>query len=172
MRAALWFVPIWLLLLTVDGHSQSVVVKDIEIVESGIYQATDRQFVDDPNLPSKTRRDVSYVKKLTEGYTAIIPAKKGTLFGVRYRIDAEPQGATVPLVLVTKFPEDVRDPMTDTLRAVNKRSPEEFTVGPTHFRGYRLEEDWETSLTGRWVFEFWYGERKVKEHVFYLVKPE
>jgi hypothetical protein len=169
MRAAFWIVAIWLL-SAVDGRAQPVEVTGIKIVEYGIYQATDRQFVDDPNLPRKTRRDVSDVKKLEQ--TTTILARKNTLFGVRYKIEGEPQGKAVPLVLVTRFPGDVRDPITTGVRSSNKRAPEEFLIGATHFRGYRLEEDWELALTGPWLFEFWHGNQKLKEQVFEVVKPE
>jgi hypothetical protein len=169
MSVALRFVAILLLLSTMDSRAEPV-VKSIEIVEAGIYQANDRQFVDDHNLPRNTRRDVSNVKILKD--TTIVPAIKNTLFGVRYKIIGEPQGQAVPLVLVTRFPGDVQDPITTGLRSLNKRAPEDFMIGPTHFRGYRLEEDWELMLTGPWVFEFWFGEQKLKEQPFEIVKPE
>jgi hypothetical protein len=164
------FLLLWLAFVapSCTATAQPVVVNRIEIVEKGIYDAEDKQRIEDGGVAGNNRREASNIRLLEE--TSNIPARKDVLFGTKFKIIGEPVGQPVELILVTKFPGDgLRDPRTSKLQIANVRSPEFFTIGDVHFRGYRLEADWEL-VPGAWVFEFLYNDRKLALQEFLITE--
>jgi len=102
--------------------------------------------------------------------TTLIPTRRQTRFGLRYVIDGQPHGGVVTIRMVTRFPErGLVDP--DTSRVWQRNEYYVSTrIGAIHYRDYTLDHPWEAS-PGPWVFEFWIGERKLKEQAFCLYDP-
>lgn len=108
-------------------------------------------------IPSKTSIDNSttylyeqrYLKKNTED----IPALKGIRFGFNYVIIGEPDGETIQIMKITKYPEsglrkNNRIILSDTTYFA-------VTLNKLRYSGYLLGHDYEL-IAGKWEFEFWY----------------
>ena len=101
--------------------------------------------------------------------TTSIPASRYIRFGLRYVVQGEPHGATVELQ-VTRFPDSgIVDSVTGQRHFTDEyRIP--VQIGLPNYRDYHLDEHWE-AVPGRWLFEFWVDNRKLKEQGFCLFAP-
>lgn len=138
------------------------------VLERGIFQArSGGPPIGHSSFGPVTKvRDVSLVRS-----TTTIPARKSLRFGLRYVIDGVPSGARVEIKLVTRFPEaGLLDPITGV-----RHHESEYTilgvVGAPAYREFRFDRSWEI-VPGEWVFEFWYGGRKIGMQKFCVLDTE
>lgn len=164
----IWFLLLAILTLAPPAAAQTPRIDELVILERGIYRAETvgpSHYVGTAG-PIHT---VDRVKLLAN--TTSIPAHRFTRFGVRYLVKGEPNGALVELRMVTRFPEDgVLDPHTNRRYVAHEyRLP--VRIGVAAYREFNLDQEWER-IGGEWTFEFWAGERKLREQLFCLFRPD
>jgi hypothetical protein len=150
-----------------SNQAQAQRVDRIVIFERGQYIA--RTSVVSPRSGTmgqlRTVRDAHLLAATTS-----IPARRHNRFGLRYVVQGEPRAATVELRMVTRFPDGgIVDPATGRRHFTDEyRMP--VQIGARNYRDYQLDEHWE-AVPGRWTFEFWLNDRKLKEQEFCLFDP-
>lgn len=103
--------------------------------------------------------------------TAHIPAMHDIRFGVRYRVETASASPSLPLRLVTRFPEGgLFDPHIGEHRTASEIVVE-IPIGVANYREFHLDHSSEI-VPGVWIFEFWYGDRKIGEERFCLYPVE
>jgi hypothetical protein len=157
-----------LLLAIFSGVAQAQQVQHIEITDTGIYKAEKTGTTATPGTPMGVTNFVSDIVLVER--TTTIPAGVGTLFGFRYTIIGELDGAEVKLKFVNHYPAPgLRNPASGN----TFMSGEYFmqrNLGTKHWKGYNFENDWEL-VPGTWTFEIWQGDQKLAEQSFTVVKP-
>jgi uncharacterized protein DUF3859 len=143
-------------------------VDRIDVLRSGIYQATVAGEIPDKSLAAGSRVEVMNPRLQSVGNT--VPAKLGVKFGFDYRIVGEPQDAPVPIKVVTVFPTvGIRNPETgETI--YREETVRERLIGRMSGKGYGFDHAWEL-VPGTWRFELWYSGRKMAEETFTVVAP-
>ena len=141
-------------------------VDSIVILEKGRFEAqVDNGKRDDHALAGRPRT-VAPVKLIED--TEIIRIKPGLLFGIRYLIHGAPLGARVPIKMVQRYPKaGLHNPQTHKTTFGFQRSALN-SIGYPSYEGYHLGKSWE-AVAGTWIFEIWYGGRKLAEQKFELV---
>jgi hypothetical protein len=102
--------------------------------------------------------------------TMSIPARQHVRFGLRYVVEGVPRGTMVDIRMVTRFPAVGLVEPTSGQRIFSREYRQPVQLGLPGYRDYALDEDWEV-VPGRWLFEFWIGDRKLKEQEFCLFDP-
>jgi hypothetical protein len=154
------------LMLLVAGAAEAQQVHGIDIVEHGIYVA-DIERVE--KLPNGMQHNI--VKNLCHiGTTNRIATRLGNHFGLRYRVNGEPKGATVEIRRITVFPSEIKvtgiaKPLRQTEFRLN------VAIGSVSYVGYGFDHDWELK-TGPWKMQLWHGDRMLAEQVFDAVDPK
>ena len=98
--------------------------------------------------------------------TSTIPAMRGVSFGYHYRIVGTPDRAPVTLRVVTRYPKPgLRDPKTRKLSR-RKAALVRFTIGDEAFQVVDLGAEGDQVLSGTWILELWYGERRLAQESF------
>jgi len=168
-RARVWSVGCWLLLLFTmiasSAHAQTPQIHEVAIFEPGIYRAQSG-----PSRHTSTLGPVSGVQniQLLEK-TTTVPARRQVRFGLRYVVNGSPRGSSIELRMVTRFPDEgVLDPTGQ--RHFMHEYNMMVQIGIAGYRDYTLDEEWEV-VPGRWVFEFWVGNRKLGQQEFCLYEP-
>jgi len=163
--------PLYFLLLLFCSSSvcaQAPRIDRINIVAKGIYQAEVTKTVEDRGQATGQRQIVGNIK-LVENTTSI-PARNPILFGFDYVIVGAPDGAHVSVKVLAIYPkEGLKNPKTHETTYRDEYAIER-TVGATHFKGYKIDSDWE-AVPGVWTFQIWHHNRKLAEQSFTLVKP-
>jgi hypothetical protein len=170
--ARIWFGLIAALVFATAAHAQKV--DRVIITEPGLYDYDVEKIDKTPDSVStgfKTIKNVRFLRSVDR-----IPATVGTSFGFRFQIIGEPQGETVNLRFVTRFPAGgLRNPQGRVLTVSENDRP--HRIGENNFRTYTFDEPWE-AVPGTWTLEFWYQGRMVGSHKFEVVaanvppKPE
>ncbi len=140
----------------------------INIVAKGVYQAEVAKRIEDPSQATGQRQILGNIKLVDN--TTSIPAKNPIQFGFQYVIVGAPNDAQISVKMVTLYPKHgLKNPKTHETTYRDEYAIER-TVGATHFKGYKIDADWE-AVPGVWTFQIWYQNRKLAEQSFTLVKP-
>jgi hypothetical protein len=160
------------ILLLLFGSSsvgaQTPRIDRINIIAKGVYQAEVTEKIQDPSQATGQRQMLSGIK-LVENTTSI-PAKNPIQFGFQYMITGTPNDTKISVKMVTLYPkEGLKNPQTHETKYRDEYAIER-TVGATHFKGYKIDSDWE-AVPGVWTFQIWYQNRKLAEQSFTLARP-
>jgi Domain of unknown function (DUF3859) len=160
--------PIALVIAPLSLYAQSVTVDRIEILERGIYHA---QVTGETPAGSTATGQVNQVSKIQfVQHTTTIPMRLGVRFGFRYAVVGSPEGANVPLKLVTIFP----GPGLYNPERGQTFHREEYTstktLGEPTMTGYVFAHSWEL-VPGVWTLQIWYQDRLLTEQRFTVVRP-
>ncbi|MGB3272962.1 MAG: hypothetical protein WBA66_08690 [Xanthobacteraceae bacterium] len=164
----IWFLLLVILTLAPPAAAQTPRIDELVILERGLYQAA----TVGPSHYVGTAGPIHTVDRAKlHASTTSVPADRFTRFGVRYLVKGEPNGALIELRMVTRFPEvGVLDPHTNRRYIAHEyRLP--VRIGVPGYREYNLDQDSER-ITGEWTFEFWVGERKLREQSFCLFSSD
>jgi hypothetical protein len=146
-------------------------VRDVEIVEAGIYavpagaRSTPVGLCESLSLPNRTDVSISAQERTTR-----IPARLGTMFGVKFRpVGAMPDGVTNFRVLWRAPDPGIPDAVTGKPRR-DDGCAYAYRMGVTTFQGFRFERPAEL-IPGAWALEIWHGDRKLLAYGFTVYKP-
>ena len=153
-----------LLMFASQSSAEEPQVRNIEFTHVGIYVAgiqsketkangIDRNVYSNPRFVQSTR---------------VVPAKIGVTFGFEFRISGVPDGAIVTVRKETRYPSPGAKPPGHSKRVPSDTEDLTETLNKSSAYYYTLEQPWEL-LPGRWVFQFWSGDRKLGEQAFTLV---
>lgn len=158
MKTAL--ISLSLTLLPFCSWAQSTTVEGVKIVNFGIYELEARKGSAYENSSWDVVRKVSRIQD-----TTTIPARLCVSFGFEYVIVGAPQGAEIPIKMVTKFPEPgLPNPVTGK-RTLRSEVLIGRAIGPLNFRAYTFDKQWELMLGG-WTFEIWHKDRMLAGQSF------
>lgn len=148
-------------------HADNHIINGVKIFERGQYHAVSAGL--SPRIGSMGPLHTVHSVQLIAN-TASIPAQHRVRFGLRYVVEGHPRGAAVEVRMLTRFPNGgLLEPSTGQRHTVHEyRMP--VLLGVPGYRDFSLDEVWEV-VPGRWQFEFWYGDRKLKEQEFCLFDP-
>ncbi len=120
-----------LTLLSANTYAQTPQISRIDVIEYGIYRAEATKRTDTPGTAGGYVVSVTNITNIQ--VTRTVPARLGVKFGFRYNVVGMPNGVTVPVTIVDKFPEQgLRKPgSTETFyqekygvtRTIGKASP-------------------------------------------------
>jgi hypothetical protein len=167
-KPVLQILMVWLCCAAPLLAAETLRVDRVDVIKVGIYEVEIAKRTEDKDIATGFSNWASKVKNVSE--TTTIPARLGVRFGFEYLLVGAPQGGTVPIRVVTKFPKQgVRNPQTRTTTyreeiVINK------LVGQRGYSGYGFDKEWEL-VPGTWTLEIWYHERKLAEQSFTVVKP-
>lgn len=134
----------------------------IVVLEHGIYWA-ETAGISGASNADRYVYQVQHSKLLRS--TTSIPARRWVRFGLRYMVVGAPAGATVRLRMITRYPPSgILDPETRK-RTFRHEYTVNAVIGGVSYRDYHFDHAWEI-VPGRWIFEFWQGERKLGEQEF------
>jgi hypothetical protein len=154
-----------LLLAAGAARGQTAEVDHLELIDFGTYKTE----------PGNIRKNANGLKTtITPGVehlesTAIIPARIGTSFGIRYKVVGEPDKAEVTLRKVISFPPPGLQPSRGKF-VPQSESKVETMIGEKVADLYTLEDIFEL-VPGVWTVELWDGERKLLTQSFTLETP-
>ena len=136
------------------------------IVNPGIYraQADVRRGPNDSSGLSHSAVGLVLAEQTTD-----IPGALGVRFGFYFVVVGQPVGATVPMRIVIRFPEPG---LIEPGKAPAKQVGISFdgTINDADYREWLFEDFWEI-VPGIWTFEFWHGDRKLREQRFRVILP-
>ena len=153
-------------LLLTSSVAWAQTVRGIQIVEYGIYTADKGSCQRDAQgIQRCNRTNVRHAATTTD-----VPAEIGVEFGLRYRVLGTPDGSKVSIKRVWLIPAPgFQAPgATQPLRRLER--VDNTAIGETNFVSYGFDDTWELVL-GPWILEFWYGDVKVGEQRFTVVRP-
>ena len=146
---------------------QAPKVDRIEIIESGIYRTEIAKTKQASGAVTGTTDELANVKLVSS--TTTIPARIGTRFGIRYRVVGSPNRASVKMTAIIHFPrEGLLNPKTGK-RIFRDVTTWTRNMGAETYNGFGFDEEWEL-VPGTWTYEIWYGDRKLAEQSFTVVK--
>lgn len=165
MRTILWFSLI-LVLVPTRILAQTVTVDHVDIVSYGLFSQT---LVKNEQRPG-TSAGIDTVKdrKLIQ-QTGVITAGLGQAFGIEYVVQGNPQGASVMLTEITRFPPQGMVNSKGERLEISQFDWKEF-IGKPRVRTYAFDNSWEM-VPGDWVLEFYYQGRKLGAQQFKIVLP-
>src|SRR5262249_28810241 len=133
-----------------------------------IYQA---QTIEQVRVGSTAAGKVSAIDDIQlVQQTTTVSMRPGIRFGFRYSVIGSPNGATVPVKVVTLFPErGLYNPDKGQPFYRDEYMPT-LALGATAYTGYRFGQPWEL-VPGVWVFQIWYQDRMLAEQRFMVVWP-
>jgi hypothetical protein len=97
-----------------------------------------------------------------------ITAAVGTSFGFEYVIRGSGEGE-VDLTVKYLHPA-ITNPKTGKVFTSQEIISGKRAIGKTHLIGYRFDEAWEI-VPGAWTIQLSYGDKKLAEKTFQVVKP-
>jgi len=131
-------------------------IQGCEIRDVGIYSVETK--IGQPGVIDKARLDRA---------TTVIPLKLGVQFGFTIKFTGTPDGAFVTVRKSKHYPvPGAKPPESKTPILVNSSSLD-GALNRYYLSSYELEEPWEL-IPGKWLFEFWSGDRKLCEQEFTL----
>jgi hypothetical protein len=143
--------------------AQSANVQGIEIVSHGIYA------IDKASGQANASNQGMLANIRIAATTNVVPAEQGIDFGIQYKVTGTPSAAPVKLHEVVIYPAGGahppgKPPLASV--AVDVTVPMGTAVR-TDF--YAFDEPWEL-IPGTWIFQVWYGNQKLTEQPFTVVK--
>jgi hypothetical protein len=143
-----------------------VQLTNVEVLDYGIYTVDVKSSRrDSQGMNENLSTNVRLAKA-----TTTVPAERGVEFGMRYKIDGTPIGNVVSLSELTIFPSPGLHPPTGSQAIHASRTTTNPKIGEVSYTGYRLDDPWEL-LSGVWVIQLWYGNRKVAQQNFTVTLP-
>lgn len=143
-----------------------VKVTAAEIVEYGIYAAEIQTAKrDSKGVLQSNLGNIRHVAT-----TTTVPARHGVRFGFRYKIIGTPDGATIPIRIVTVFPPIGLSPPNMPQPIHNSESNQTLKIGDTRYHDYGFDDPWEL-VPGSWIIQIWYGKNKLAEKNFTVTPP-
>ena len=142
-------------------------VDRIVIYEHGLYQTLNSEKIKDPSAPGGTRGTVVNIDLV--GETDTIPGELEMEFGIRYLVEGGPDGATVPVTVVLRFPKPgLKEPGKPAIMDFSQVSYS--TIGSAdNYQSYGFDFPWEI-VPGVWTFELWSEGRKMAEQKFNIIR--
>lgn len=165
MKALIQTFSIVLSLTFAAGCSQAGPA-EMQVVDYGLYQASNESSLLDSNSPTGVVRTGGTFKLLQQ--TNVISAKVGNAFGFRFLIPKEFQ--TPQLKYVYLFPE-MRNANTGQAFSRSEVFGERKGHGPESGIFYNLTDPWEL-VPGEWTIQVFAHDRKLLERQFILVKDD
>jgi hypothetical protein len=160
-------IGLWVLALASAAHAQTV--ERITISDPGLYGYETEKVEDAPNSVRGIFRTVRNQRLIEQ--TERVPGLIGTSFGVNFDVAGKPNGESVTLRLITRFPAPgLRDPKTGKL-FLTSENDRQFKIGQLAFRSFTFDESWEI-MPGTWSFEFWFGGKLLATQKFEVVKAD
>jgi hypothetical protein len=159
----LWTFAILMLLCGVAwGQAR---IHSITIIDYGIY-ATDISS-SGRDAEGVLRSSVSNIRHAED--TTTIPAQLGVVFGFRFRVVGEPNGAKVAPREIVRYPAGgLRSPKSS--KPIHSfEGALSQSVGEISLAWYRFDDPWEL-VPGNWIIELWSGDQKLAEQVFTVNK--
>lgn len=147
------------------GTAQAQQATSIEIVEYGLYT---RDAVRTDTGGPIARTVVRNIRHAAT--TTTVPAQLGVSFGIRYRVDGSPNGATVDVSEITLFPPPGLKSPKSAQPVLKDVDPHKRKIGETVYCGYSLDNSWE-AVPGTWTFQLWSGDRMLAEKSFNVATP-
>lgn len=146
-------------------------VRDVEILEAGIYAMPAGARSTPVGLcESITDPDRVDVNLTAQERTTRVPARLGTMFGVKFRpVGQVPDGVTNFRVLWRAPDPGIPDAVTGKPRR-DDGCAYAYRMGVTTFQGFRFERPAEL-IPGAWALEIWHGDRKLLAYGFTVYKP-
>jgi hypothetical protein len=142
--------------LCASAASAQPEIQGCEIRDVGIYSVETK-----PGQPEVI--DKAHLERATTS----IPLKLGVQFGFTIKITGSPDGTFVTIRKSTHYPAPgARPPESKAPILVNSSSLDR-SLNRYYLSSYELEEPWEL-IPGKWLFEFWSGDRKLCEQEFTL----
>lgn len=148
--------------------AQDIRVDGVSIIERGVYRGRSgaRSVAQSHFGAVVDVQDVTLVNS-----TTTIPARKWLRFGLRYVLTGAPQGATLDLRLVTRFPDPgLLDPASG-VRHFESAYAIRSAIGVPSYREFHFDHAWEI-VAGEWVFEFWHGARLIGSQRFCVFEAD
>jgi hypothetical protein len=161
-----------LLLATVGwsvAQAQSARIDRIDGQKPGIFvfDSTPKS-IQDQNISTGQRTEAKEVRNVE--ITTLIPARKDTVFGIEGMVVGSPNGASVPVRVVWRYPEPgLTNPATGITKYVDDYT-ERRTIGQSVTYYWNLGSEW-TLVPGVWVLELYQGDRRLLTQKFTLVQP-
>jgi hypothetical protein len=157
-----------LMLLPFGADAAEGRVKDIMFMNPGIYRSRTIAQTEAPETAFGFRNTV--VNPTLEQLTVEIPGALGVRMGFLFAIVGEPNGATVRIDVVLRFPEPgLTDPATRRTHQSDRNSIE-VGINDLGYQEYQFEDFWEI-VPGIWTFEFWHEGKKLGEQRFKVILP-
>jgi hypothetical protein len=146
-------------------------VRDIEVVEAGIYALPPAARSTPVGLcESLTDPDRADVNISARERTTRVPAKLGTTFGVKFRPDGKMPDGVANFRVIWRAPDPgIPDATTGKPRR-DDGCAYAYRMGVTTFQGFRFERPAEL-IPGLWALEIWHGDRKLLAYGFTVYKP-
>lgn len=161
-----WLMTVAICLLGLSNSAQETArVTSVEIIEAGIYTGKVTRTVEVPGVISGKWKGLESFTLLQA--TTNVPARVGTTFGFRYRINATPTNTPVRLTMVGEHPPII-DPKTG--KPQTKDTYQFTALLRDSFASFVFDEEWEVA-PGKWRFEIWHQDEKFCEQEF-LVLPK
>jgi len=96
-----------------------------------------------------------------------IPLRKGLGFGISFSIISNLKEETVALRQIIRFPPPgITNPAKNQTLLFHEKLLE-YKTGEIHGNTYCFEQDYEM-IPGEWKYEYWYGDSKLAEKVFFV----
>jgi hypothetical protein len=164
-------VLIALLLVTVGwsvAHAQSGRIDRIEGLKPGILAFGDPpKSIQDKSISTGQRTEAKEIRNVE--ITTVIPARLNTVFGIECKVIGSPNGASVPVRTVWRYPQPgLTNPDTGITKYTDDYTTPR-TIGETTTYYWNLASEW-TLVPGDWVLELYQGERLLLRQKFTLVQ--
>jgi Domain of unknown function (DUF3859) len=161
-----------LLLATVGwsaAQAQSGRIDRIDALKPGIFVFGDTpKSIQDRSISTGQRTEAKEIRNVE--VTTLIPARKDTVFGVEGMVVGSPNGASVPVRVVWRYPEPgLTNPDTGITKYLDDYT-ERRTIGQSVTYYWNLGSEW-TLVPGVWTLELYQGERLLLTQRFTLVRP-
>ena len=158
-----WRALLALVLLLVTTTMASAEVR-LEVVEHGLYSLEAESTVRDANgVGVDTVRNICHLAT-----TATIPLRRGTHFGLRYRLIGLAPDEIVTLTTVVHFPHEARPPAGSGPIGSHAMTFE-HRAGDLGYAGYGFDEPWEL-MSGTWAIQIFDGTRQLLDFRFTVVE--
>jgi hypothetical protein len=147
---------------------QAADAQGIDIGRYGIYKADIVKKEDSEKAAAgyKTISENAVFLKQTDTIEAVV----GTKFGFEYVINGSPEDAVLDITV-----RYVHPPITNPATGKTVTSQEIITpgrsIGKPELIGYSFDEAWEIA-DGQWTIQLFYGDRKLAEKTFTIVKQK
>ncbi len=134
-----------------------------ELLWAGVYEGTTTKSIPDSRLVGGRYSGVDGIKHLQR--TNIVPAKRGTRFGIDFTIPGATSNNEVPYTKMWHFPKPgLLDPARGDKRAIAMKRKMLAVHGEQH-AGWHFSEDWEI-VPGEWKIQILVEDKVVIEQVF------
>jgi len=142
------------------------------VTDSGVYTRAPGKKVNAPGTPSGVTERILADTVKFQTKSNEIPATLGIRFGFMFIVTGLPAMTNVNFRKVVTYPAMLRPDGTISKGYEINLSYKTSADGIVDkaIEGYGFDHPYEL-VTGKWNFEIWYGDHKLTEQVYYVVKP-